>query len=207
MTRGRIAVRGRVRWTLFWLLGLPLLLAACAQLLARPAFADGNGGKKRSEADYRLPAVVLVRQDGQRVNFPAAVDDGRPVILHFMYTSCTAICPATTQVFARVQEKLGPDRDTTHMVSISIDPEHDTPGRLGEFARKFNAGPHWNFYTGTLDDSIALQKAFDAYRGDKMNHMPITYLRAAPGKPWVRLDGLVSPDDIVKEYRGLIGNG
>jgi protein SCO1/2 len=38
-----------------------------------------------------------------------------------------------------------------------------------------------------------------------MNHVPVTYLRAAPGKPWIRLDGLQSADDIVKEYRALIG--
>lgn len=187
--------------------GLAMLLAGCALFMAKPVLADGSGGKKRSEAEYRVPAIVLVRQDGQKVSFPAELDDGRPVILHFMYTSCTAICPATTQVFSQVQEKLGKDRDRTHMVSISIDPEHDTPARLDVFAKKFNASPRWNFYTGSLDASIAFQKAFDAYRGDKMNHMPITYLRPAPGKPWVRLDGLVSPDDIVREYRGLIGKG
>jgi protein SCO1 len=37
--------------------------------------------------------------------------------------------------------------------------------------------------------SIAVQRAFDVYRGDKMSHTPVTLLRAAPGKPWVRIDG------------------
>jgi protein SCO1/2 len=36
-----------------------------------------------------------------------------------------------------------------------------------------------------------------------MNHLPLTLVRLAPGKPWVRLDGFATPDDIVKEYRSL----
>jgi protein SCO1 len=162
---------------------------------------------KRSEVQYSIPALTLVRQDGQKVSFPAELEDGRPVILNFVYTSCTAICPVTTQVFGQVRDKLGAESAKLHMVSISIDPEYDTPARLDEFSRKFNADRNWQFYTGTPEASVAIQKALDAYRGDKMNHIPVTYLRAAPGKPWVRLDGLRSPDEIVKEYRGLIGKG
>jgi protein SCO1/2 len=66
------------------------------------------------------------------------------------------------------------------------------------------AGPQWQFYTGTLQDSVTLQKSFDAFRGDKMNHVPVTYLRLSPGKPWVRLDGLASADETVKQYRALL---
>jgi protein SCO1 len=162
---------------------------------------------KRSIENYKMPAVGLVRQDGSKAAFPAELDDGRPVMLNFIYTSCTAICPVTTQVFSQVQDKLGTDQGKLHMVSVSIDPEYDTPGRLDAFAKKYKAGAQWQFYTGTRDASIAVQKALDAYRGDKMNHVPVTYLRAAPGKPWVRLDGLRSPDDLVKEIRGLMTNG
>jgi len=161
---------------------------------------------KRSVENYKLPAIGLLRQDGSKVAFPAELDDGRPVMLNFMYTSCTAICPVTTQVFSQVQDKLGADRDKVRMVSVSIDPEYDTPGRLDAYARKYKAGTQWRFYTGTREASIAVQKAFDAYRGDKMNHVPVTYLRPAPGKPWIRLDGMRSPDELVKEVRSLLAS-
>lgn len=163
--------------------------------------------EKRSVENYTPAAVDLIRQDGKRVSFPAELDDGRPVMLNFIYTSCTAICPLTTQVFSQVQEKLGADKAKLHMVSISIDPEYDTPARLGDFAKKYQASAQWQFYTGSREASIAVQKSFDAYRGDKMNHVPVTYLRAAPGKPWVRLDGMRGPDDLIKEYRASMANG
>jgi len=67
-----------------------------------------------------------------------------------------------SQTFAEVQRKLGDE--PVHLISVSIDPEQDTPARLCEYARKFSAGPHWTFYAGTLEASIAAQKAFGAYR-------------------------------------------
>ncbi len=187
--------------------------AALAQDAAKampPAHQHDHGAMmaaapKRSEVNYSVPALSLVRQDGKKVGFPAELDDGRPVMLQFMYTSCTTICPVTTQMFARIQEKLGKDRDKLHMLSISVDPEYDTPARLSAYAKKYGAGSQWQFYTGTLEASVAIQKAFDTYRGDKMNHPPVTYLRVAPGKPWIRLDGLRSPEDVIKEYRALAG--
>jgi protein SCO1/2 len=160
---------------------------------------------KRSEANYKIPDITLIRHDGKKASFPSELDDGRPVILQFMFTSCTTICPVTTRIFAQVQQKLGKARDKLHMLSISIDPEYDTVARLDSYAKKIGAQTQWQFYGGTLEASLALQNAFEAFRGDKMNHAPITYLRAAPGKPWTRLDGLQSPENIIKEYRALVG--
>jgi protein SCO1/2 len=100
---------------------------------------------------------------------------------------------------------LGKERDKLHMLSISIDPEYDSAARLDNYARKHGAGSQWQFYGGTLESSLTMQKAFESFRGDKMNHLPVTYLRAAPGKPWIRLDGLQGPEDIVREYRALVG--
>jgi protein SCO1/2 len=90
------------------------------------------------------------------------------------------------------------------MVSISIDPEHDTPEALSAYAGRFGAGPQWEFLTGSLDDSIAVQRAFDADRGDKMNHAPMTLFRATPESQWVRYEGFATAADLAKEYRDTL---
>jgi protein SCO1/2 len=158
---------------------------------------------QKSTQAYVLPDVAFLRQDGSEVHFPADIDDGRPVVLNFIYTTCTAICPLLSQTFAGFQTKLGDEASEVHMVSISIDPEQDTPERLAAYAKRYGAGAQWTHYTGTLEASIDVQKAFQAYYVDKMNHRPVTFLRRAPGDPWVRLDGFTSPDDLVSEYRQL----
>ena len=102
-----------------------------------------------------------------------------------------------------MQRRLGDERSKVHLVSLSIDPEADSPARLVEYARRFAAGAGWSFYTGSLEASLAAQKAFDVYRGDKMNHVPVTFLRVAPDQPWVRLEGFASAEAVVAEYRRL----
>jgi protein SCO1/2 len=87
---------------------------------------------------------------------------------------------------------------------VSIDPEQDTPARLAEYAKRFRAGPQWQFYTGTASASVATQQAFGVYRGDKMNHEPLTFLRPAPGLTWLRIDGLASPGDLAKQVQLLV---
>ena len=160
---------------------------------------------KRSTVQYKLVNSPIVRQDGRKTTLMAALDDGRPVVLNFIYTSCTAICPVTSQIFAELREKLGADRDRINMISMSIDAEYDTPARLTEYAQRFGATPKsWNFYTGTNQDSVMVQKSFMTYQGDKMNHVPVTFVRPAPGKPWVRIDGFASPEMLLDELRPLL---
>lgn len=198
---------------------VPLTAAAWAVLalaVAAPAHAEDKGGHEhhhhaepakpgyqRSLHAYTLPSVTLVREDGRKVAFPADMDDGRPVLLNFIYTTCTAICPVLSQTFSAFQKKLGAEAEKVRMVSVSVDPDEDTPERLAEYARRYQAGPQWTHYTGSLEASISVQKAFGAYFVDKMNHRPVVFLRAAPGHPWLRLDGFTTPDDLVREYRGL----
>jgi protein SCO1/2 len=158
-------------------------------------------GVQRSLASYPVPAVALVDQRGERVSFPGLLDTDDPLLLNFIFTTCTAICPPMSATFAQVQRELGGDRDRIRMLSISIDPEQDTPERLAEYAKRFRAGPQWIFLTGSLEDSIAVQQAFDAYRGDKMQHAPLTLLRATRGAQGARYEGFASAAELLGALR------
>ena len=158
----------------------------------------------RSIADYVVPDVKLVRDDGRTIELGRELNDGRPIVLNFIYTTCTSVCPLTTQTFAELQGKLGAARGSVHLVSISIDPEQDTPARLHEYAQKFSAGPQWRFYTGTPAASLATQRAFNVYRGSKMDHAPVTLMRLAPGAQWVRIDGFATADQLLGELRTVV---
>lgn len=164
-------------------------------------------GVRRSLRDYTPAPVRMLRQDGKLMDIVKALDDGRPVLLNFIFTSCTAICPVMSQVFAEVIDKLGSHREHVNIVSISIDPEYDTPARLEAYSQRFGGRRGaWTLYTGTARDSVALQKSFGSYGGDKMNHTPVSLLRQAPGKPWVRLDGFASPGVLLAELHGMMGH-
>jgi len=169
------------------------------------AMPGEQDGYVRSLATYTVPDVKLLDPNRAQVSLRRQLDD-KPVIMNFIFTSCGAICPVMSTTFSEVQKALGPERNTVRMVSISIDPEHDTPEALKIYAKRYGAGPQWQMLTGSLDSSIAVQRAFNVYRGDKMGHTPATFLRARAGQPWVRLDGFASADDILREYRKLSMN-
>jgi protein SCO1/2 len=161
-------------------------------------------GYKRTVVPYETPDVALTGADGAKVPLREALGGGKPVMMNFIFTTCPTICPVMTATFSRVREMLGPDRDRIRMVSITIDPEYDTPAALKEYAGRFSAGPDWLFLTGSLADIVTVQRAFDAYRGNKMNHAPFTFLRASPGSPWTRLDGILSAAELEREVRSIL---
>jgi protein SCO1/2 len=185
---------------------LGLVLAACA---LAPATGRAGGhdhhevepGLTRSEHAYKMPLLKVTRADGKRMTLAEALDDGRPVVLNFIYTTCNAICPVSSQVFVEFRERIGATRDKINMVSISIDPEQDTPRKLTEYATRFGSAGSWAHYTSSTSDAVEIQRAFGVWRGDKMNHQPVTFIRSAPGKTWVRLDGFVGPTALADEYR------
>jgi protein SCO1/2 len=157
----------------------------------------------RSVHTYDLGEIDVTLSDGVETTLVDAFADDKPVMVHFIFTTCTTICPVQAATFYQVQHHLGDEASDVQMVSISIDPEYDTPSRLQDYAKKFHAGSQWIFLTGTTDEMIRTQRAFHAYEGGKMNHKPLTLLRAAGSDEWVRLDGLINASDIMKEYRQL----
>jgi protein SCO1 len=97
------------------------------------------------------PEFSLTSQDGGQVTL--ADFRGRVVAVTFIYTLCTATCPVLTPMMSFVQDQLGPNFGTKIVfVSITVDPERDTPEVLKEYARAFGANlAGWAFLTGTPD--------------------------------------------------------
>ncbi len=161
-------------------------------------------GYARSEHEYALPDSPLVDKDGQKTTLLTELNGDKPVIVTFVFTTCTTICPVLSGTFYQLQTELGSDVDDVKMVSVSIDPEYDTPERLRAYAGLFKAGPQWQFLTGSLGDIVTVQKSFDVYRGNKMNHEPTILLRKSPDSPWIRMEGLASAAEVASEYRQMM---
>jgi protein SCO1/2 len=158
---------------------------------------------RRNEVAYQIPDVRLVRDDGKSMALRDVLSVKQPVILAFIYTSCTTVCPLTSQTLAQVQNRLGKAKNKVRIVSVSIDPEQDTPQKLTEYARTFHADTEWRHYTGTLAASQATQRAFDVYRGNKMNHAPAIFVRRGAKSDWIRFDGFATADQVVAELPDL----
>jgi protein SCO1/2 len=96
-----------------------------------------------------VPAFQMQDQDGQP--FTDRELRGKVAIVSFMFTSCPDVCPILTTQLAGLRTNLLPQRQHIQLVSISVDPEKDTPAVLKDFAKKHGADyPDWRFLTGPL---------------------------------------------------------
>jgi cytochrome oxidase Cu insertion factor (SCO1/SenC/PrrC family) len=193
------------------LLGMPSAVAHSTQDTGlgqvQPAHTGlGNRSYIRRQADYTVPDADLRDATGKRVTFAQVLDYDGPLLMNFIFTSCATICPVMSATFGEAQEDLAAIDPRYRMVSVSIDPDYDTPKRLHEYAGLHHARDNWVFLTGGAAEIRKVIAAFDAiYRGDnKMYHLPYTYLRPGKGRPWIRIEGLVSGADLIEEYRSMI---
>ncbi len=110
----------------------------------------GGGVLSQRSLNIVIPPINMQRDDGQPVQLDRELDDGRPVFVNFIFTTCFGICPISSQTFAQIQSRLGDEANKVHLVSITLDPEEDTASVLHSYAKKYHAGPSWNHYTGTV---------------------------------------------------------
>ena len=188
---------------LFAVISLLVLLATVFP--GRTVYAASREKYKRTIEHYTVPDVTLVNQNGTKVRLRSLLKSKKVAMVDFIFTTCTTICPVLSAGFSNFQKKMGPDMKDVHLVSISIDPEHDTPQRMKEYLRRYNAKPGWDFLTGKADDIGKVLVAFQANTtSDKMYHLPLALLHSPNNNRWVRIYGLIGTSDLMSEYRELL---
>jgi cytochrome oxidase Cu insertion factor (SCO1/SenC/PrrC family) len=147
----------------------------------------------------RIPDAMVLDQNGRKLNFYTDLVKGKTVIINFIFTTCTTICPPLTATFRKVQQELGAraGRDV-HLISISVDPTVDVPERLKEFSAQFKAGAGWSFVTGSRSEIDSLLKALGAAVADKNDHTPMILVGNDAANYWTRTYGLAPASTLVK---------
>lgn len=172
--------------------------------------AASSGRDALSLAPPREPApdFDLVDQDGRRVRL--ADLRGKVVVLDFIFTHCPGPCPILTGILVELQRRLEPEvRARTHFVSISLDPERDTPEALGAYAKARGADlSNWSFLTGPPEKLDAVIQRYGVGRiakpdGD-IEHVIVTFVIDPRGDVSARYVGLEhDPGEILDEVNDL----
>lgn len=185
-----ITVAAGILWTL---MGLAVLVPFGAR-------ADENITYSGTGVAYNIPDVTLINAEGEPVSLRAELTFDKPVFVNFIFTSCSSFCPLMTATLAKVQTELLKLGEAFRIVSISIDPGQDTPAHLQAYAQRFRAQPEWHFLTGDAANILVVQRAFDAYRGVKMNHAALTLMHFPRDGRWKRFEGLINAETLVHEF-------
>lgn len=189
----------------FIAIGPFLLFVLMAVTLSVSPVQAENRKYKRTVEKYKIPDVVLINQDGKKVRLASLLSSDTPVVVDFIYGTCTTICPVLSAGFVNLQGKLGAASQSVRLISITIDPENDSPKVMKEYLKRYRARPGWEFLTGSRADIDAVMKGFNAYIPDKMSHYPLNLIRSPKDGSWIRLFGLLSSREFLEEYRSVAG--
>jgi protein SCO1 len=186
-----------------------LLLAFALLAFATALSAHEAGGDKRLPVIGPAPSFALTSQDGK----PVALADlrGKVVAVTFIYTGCPDICPLLTQKMVDVQNELGTEfGEKIAFVSISLDPERDTPAVLKDYAQFWGARlDGWAFLTGSLEAVRDVTRRYGVFFAKKVDgsveHSQLTTLVDADGQMRVQyLGARFDPEEFRRDLMSLV---
>jgi protein SCO1 len=201
--RGRDPRSGRVRG------GTAVVLALALLVLPVWAPAHEAAGDRGLPVIGAAPPFTLTSQDGA----PVGLADlrGKVVALTFIYTACPDICPMLTQKMVDVQEALGAQFGAKiAFVSISLDPEHDTPEVLKDYAQFWGARlDGWSFLTGSPEAVRDVTRRYGVFFTKKedgsVDHTQLTSLIDAGGEMRVQyLGARFDPEEFRRDLMSLV---
>ena len=195
MTRlSRIAILGGIG------VGAILLSGSTEPPAPRPQQTDLQAYTARALRQH-FPNVSLTTQDKKTIRFYDDVIKDRVVMIQFMFTQCDRYCPMVTPNLAKVQkelQRLAPNKVT--MISITVDPAHDTPEVLKQYSDKFHVQAGWQFLTGQKQDIDRIRRELGVYDPEekKTEHLNVLTIGKEPTGQWLAIEALATPDDIVQ---------
>jgi protein SCO1/2 len=166
--------------------------------------AKGHAGAASPAA---LASARLTDQAGESQQF--ADFQGKTVVLNFIFTSCPSVCPRETRALAEVQNRLSPAlRRRVQFLSLSVDPDNDSPEKLLSFARSNGADlSGWSFVRASAPETNALTKELEVFGDPKqaqaapLGHGTSVYLFNGRGQLMQRYAG--SPLDVPRLAREI----
>lgn len=178
-----------------------MLLCQIQQVFS--AETDTGIAATRTVASYAVPKLSLINHNGEYVSLPTLLEGEGPVVLDFFFASCSTICPVLSASFVHLQQAWDQPQKL-RLISIAIDPEHDTPEVLRDYRKRHKAGPDWILLTGKRADVEQVMKAFDAFVVNKMSHKPLTFIYAPGKQTWIRLEGTLPGAQLLEEVRASL---
>jgi protein SCO1/2 len=181
-------------------------IAATAQTLASARHSlAGMTSWPDGPAKHRFPNIVLKTHENRQVRFYDDLVKGKHIVLNFMYASCPDSCPLQTANLALVQKILGPRvGQDIFMYSVTLDPTHDTPDVLKEYAARFGIQPGWEFLTGAAEDIELLRRKVGFVNRDpvldrdKSQHIGMVLYGNESLDRWSACPALSTADNIAK---------
>lgn len=186
-------------------LGLALLPQTGLSQDAVAAVVASNDAAAEEKARTFFTDLEVIDQNGKPLRFYSDVLKGRVVLINFIFSNCQDACPMATQKLVQTRHLLVDSvRDDVWFVSISVDPERDTPQAMKEFARKQRVDEsRWLFLTGSKQNLDFIVKRLGQYTQEVDAHSTLMLAANTKTRHWTRVMPMLRPPDIAQQMRAL----
>ena len=184
--------------------------AAVANSDATGTSAQSPEAKPKTPAESAaayFPNTVLYTQDNRPVHFFDDLLKGKTVMINFMFTTCTGICPPMTANLLKVQAYLGDrvGKDIT-IISISVDPAIDSPAELKKYATNYKVKPGWYFLTGHKAEVDLVLRKVGGFVKDKNEHSGLVMIGNVETGEWLKMFAMAKPVEIADAVLKVAGS-
>jgi cytochrome oxidase Cu insertion factor (SCO1/SenC/PrrC family) len=182
------------------------MICFCKSVVAAQQPGQPENDVSSASAKY-FPNLVLRSQDNVPVHFYDDLLKGKVVLINFIFTTCQGVCSPMTANLARVQSYLAEhlDKDVV-MISISVDPEVDTPDVLKKYAGKFKTKPGWYFLTGEKRNVDWVLYKLGGYVEEKQQHKSLLIIGNEEKGEWLKVNAMAAPAEIAGLVTKLLGS-
>ena len=174
--------------------------AALAPVLTLSASA--TQAKLTPRVSY-FPNSIVQTHLGQKLRFYDDVVRGKIVVFNMMYSICTGICPSNTANLRQVQKILGKRMGKDiFMVSMTLQPEFDTPAALQDYVKRYDIQPGWTFLTGQPKEMDVIRRKLGFFNedpkidSDLTNHTGMVRVGNEPLDRWFMVPALGQPEQM-----------
>jgi protein SCO1/2 len=180
-------------------------LLFCAIIASAQAVQPSKQTQEPSAAEKYFTNTELITQDGKPVRFYTDVLKGKVVVINSFFSTCKGACMPMNRNFKKVADLLGDKvgRDV-FLVSITVDPQMDTPAALKEYARLLHAPAGWLFLTGAKENVDVVLHKLGQYVADKNDHNTVLIVGNERTGLWKKAFGLGRADELAKIVESVI---
>jgi protein SCO1/2 len=157
-----------------------------------------------SPAGSYLRDLTLVDQNGKEVDLYSLMK-GKTVVINSFFATCSGSCPVMAGAFAAIQNQYR-DRVGRELVliSITVDPVHDTPAKLRAYAKQMKAGEGWYFLSGSKEQVARALRKLGQYVEEREQHQNIFLIGNDRTGLWKKAFGLAKPAELIEVVRTVL---
>jgi len=164
---------------------------------------ESTSGERAAEKYFTN--TVLVDQDGKEHQFYTDLIKDKVVVINAMFATCKDSCPMMEANFARIQKWLGPKLGAdVRLISISVDPEMDTPTVLKEYGGRFDAKPGWYFLTGKKQNVELVLHKLGLYVENKQDHLNLFLIGNDRTGLWKKVVGVSDSEKVISAVKSVL---